>query len=383
MKILHVITRGDRIGGAQNHVRDLAIRLDQDGHTVDVITGARGPLTEALDAAGIATHLCRGLTREIDPLNDPRAVWELRRAIVRLEPDLVATHSSKAGTIGRIAARLAGVPCVFTAHGWPFTEGVPRGRRMLFRQTERICAPLAAALICVSDFDLELARRAGIGGTRLIRIYNGMPGNASFPRARPGQTGPMRIVSAARFDQQKDHATLLRALARTEAAVLVLAGDGPLEPELRALARDLGVADRVEGRGVGDHPREERRLGDVELGDAHARRVVGVLHQLAERLARQIDALVDGESRCAPRLGTACEQMHVGVAQRLHALDRAPGQAVGAIVVHDDPRARARNQAARVQLELAVGHGRREEQMAFAELSCFTHVDQRELRAVV
>jgi glycosyltransferase involved in cell wall biosynthesis len=233
------------IGGAQVHVRDLATRLATDGHEVRVITGAPGPLTEALTAAGVACELCPGLLREIHPLYDSRAVAALRRSMRAFAPDLVSTHSSKAGVVGRIAARLAGRPCLFTAHGWAFTEGVPAARRTLYRALERATAPLATRIICVSERDRLLAEAAGIASGRLVVIHNGMPDIPADLRANPGRPGRLKLVMVARFDRQKDHRTLLLALRDLDEVDLDLVGDGPAEVEIMALAASLGLSDRV------------------------------------------------------------------------------------------------------------------------------------------
>ena len=107
----------------------------------------------------------------------------------------------------------------------------------------------------------------------------------------------------------------------------------------------------------------------IELGDADARRVVGVLDQLAERLARQIDALVDLITGRRPGPRAAGEQVQIRITHRSEPTDGARGQRIVAFVVDDDARARARNQTPDHELEPAVRNRGREEQMAFAELT--------------
>jgi len=249
MRLLFLITRADVIGGAQIHVRDLALRLRHDGHEVFLATGVAGPLTELLAEAGIACGVIPGMLREIDPLRDGQATRALVQTIRRLKPDLVATHSSKAGILGRIAARITGVPATFTAHGWAFTGGVPEPRRTLYRQIERIVAPLATRIICVSAHDGVLAERAEIGRGRVRVIHNGMPDVAPALLASPG-AGPPRAVMVARFDRQKDHATLLSAVACVPDLGLDLIGDGPGRAEAERLAATLGLGGRVSFLGV-------------------------------------------------------------------------------------------------------------------------------------
>ncbi|MGI8475537.1 MAG: glycosyltransferase, partial [Thermomicrobiales bacterium] len=210
---MFVITCGDSIGGAQIHVRDLARRLSADGVAVHISTGAAGPLTETLAADGIPVTIVPGLLREIHPVRDAQAIAALRGAMCGFAPDLVSTHSSKAGIAGRIAGRWA--------------------------------APLSARIVCVSAHDRRLGVACGIRGDRLVTIRNGMPDIPESLRARPGRdTGGagLRLVMTARFDRQKDHRTMLLALREVEGAQIAFVGDGPDQRAVADLAETLGVA---------------------------------------------------------------------------------------------------------------------------------------------
>src|SRR5688572_21976538 len=105
VRIAYVVTRSDLIGGAQVHVRDLAVAMAGYGHEVTVLAGGSGPYMEALGRAGVGTVSLKHLTAAINPYRDTRAFAELYRGLRRLRPDLVSTHSSKAGVLGRLAAR--------------------------------------------------------------------------------------------------------------------------------------------------------------------------------------------------------------------------------------------------------------------------------------
>ncbi len=245
MRIAFIITRSDTIGGAQIHVRDLARRLGEDGHEPLVITGEAGPYTEALTASGIRSLVCPELRREIRPAQDARALAALRGGIRAFKPDLISTHSSKAGWLGRLAAKATGTPSLFTAHGWAFTHGVPEPRQTVYRVLERAAAPLAVKIVCVSEHDRLIATAAGMAPERLMTIHNGMPDVPASLRATPDAGDPVRIVMVARMDRQKDHATLIRAIRGIDGVHLDLIGEGPGEASVRALAREVGVANRV------------------------------------------------------------------------------------------------------------------------------------------
>jgi glycosyltransferase involved in cell wall biosynthesis len=113
---------------------------------------------------------------------------------------------------------------------------------------ERLAAPLALKIITVSDFDRKLAIARRIApDDQLVTIHNGMPDIAPALRADPTRS-PVRLVMIARFEPQKDHATLLHALAglKHENWHLDLIGDGPLLPQARELTQQLGLAERVQ-----------------------------------------------------------------------------------------------------------------------------------------
>lgn len=248
MRIAYIVTRADPIGGAQIHVRDLAAAIRAEGHSATVITSGTGPFVDELRAQQTPTIVLRHLAVPIGPVRDLRALRELRAVLTELRPDLVAAHSSKAGTLGRIAGRSIGVPVVFTAHGWAFTPGIPALQAGLYRQIERLVGPLSARIITVSEYDRQLALDARIvPADRVVTVHNGMPDIAPGLRADPGRTPP-RLVMVARFGAQKDHRTLLRALAGLQAQAweVDLIGEGPLMDEVRDLASALGLAGRVQ-----------------------------------------------------------------------------------------------------------------------------------------
>jgi glycosyltransferase involved in cell wall biosynthesis len=267
LKIAYIVTRADPIGGAQVHVRDLAAAMRNRGHSVVVLVGGSGPFIDDLRAHGIDTIVLRHLVVPIRPLQDLRAFRELRAVLLAFGPDLIAAHSSKAGVLGRMVARLLRVPVVVTTHGWSFTTGVPPIRAAVYRWIERATGPLAAdRTITVSDYDRELALRARIlPPPRLVTVHNGMPDVAPSLRADPART-PARLVMVARFAAQKDHPTLLRALAglRDHAWELDLVGEGPRVGEAESLASALGLRERVHF--LGQRMDVDRILANGQIG---------------------------------------------------------------------------------------------------------------------
>jgi glycosyltransferase involved in cell wall biosynthesis len=247
MRIAYIVTRANPVGGAQVHVRDLSLALLHRGHQPTVVTSGTGDYTEGLRAAGVPT-ISLDMEVPISPFRDFRAFRELRRTLKHLQPDLVSTHSAKAGILGRMAARSLGLPVIFTAHGWAFTDGIPIGRARMYSWIEWLATPLAAKIITVSDYDRRLAiQRRVAPSSKLVAIHNGMPDVPPELRADPSRS-PVRLAMIARFEPQKDHATLLHALAglQHEPWHLDLIGDGPLLPRARELSGQLGLSNRIQ-----------------------------------------------------------------------------------------------------------------------------------------
>ena len=247
MRIAYLVTRADPIGGAQIHVRDLAVAVKARGHEPTVLLSGTGPFVDDLRARGIPVVVLQHLVNPMRPLRDLRALAEVVRALRDLQPELITAHGAKVGILGRLAARYLGIPLVVTVHGWACAPGTPAVQAAVSRGLERSIGSLATKLITVSEFD----RRFGIASRlvpedRVVTVHNGMPDISPAFRAS-AQTSPPRLVMVARFEPQKDHATLLLALSGLQEHPweLDLVGDGPLRSAMEKLATDHNLGSRV------------------------------------------------------------------------------------------------------------------------------------------
>lgn len=244
------------IGGAQKTVLALGRALVDAGWDVTIITGSEalnveGNLVGDAKAAGVDVVVVRWLRRRLS-LADALAVVSLRSILRRLRPTVVHTHSSKAGIVGRIAARAAGVPAiVHTVHGWSFHEGMPALITWAAVNVERLLARITDVVVVVSLADKatgeKLCRtrppefqviRSGID----VEAYAASTGLA-LPKSLP------RVGTVTRFAPQKDPETFVRAAAiialTRQDAVFEMVGTGPLLPAMEALTDALGISDRA------------------------------------------------------------------------------------------------------------------------------------------
>jgi glycosyltransferase involved in cell wall biosynthesis len=247
MKIVHVITRGDILGGAQSHVRELALELRSLGHEVTVITGAPGIFTGQLGQMRIPWLQVKSLVRPLKPHLDLAALFQLRNALRHLKPDLVCGHTAKAGSLARAAARLQNIPSVFTPHGWSLINRSSLKPQPLYCCAEALAGRLGTRVINVCEFERTFAQQFGVCPARTLDVVHNGISEIALPRARSIDAQPPLIVMVARFAPQKDHGTLLQALAGLLHMEwrLLLVGAGELEHRIYAQMATLGLEDRV------------------------------------------------------------------------------------------------------------------------------------------
>jgi glycosyltransferase involved in cell wall biosynthesis len=246
VRIVQLITGTPLFGGSDAHVRDLSIGLRERGHECIVMAGPpEGRLAEELRGHGVAVVTIPALRKPIRPFADAISLFQVIRALREVKPDIVATHTAKAGFIGRIAARAIRVPVFFTPHGLSFVDrksGDLIGFRLLL---EQMAARVGGEMIAVCDAERNIALRyLGSTGIRISTIRNGLPDYETKGKKRRGQ---VVITMIARFVRQKDHSTLVRALSTLNHLEweLRLAGTGPLLESVQRMVEECGLTSRV------------------------------------------------------------------------------------------------------------------------------------------
>ncbi len=247
MKVCYVITKAKEIGGAQIHVLDLAIALKSNGNDVTVIVGEYGDLVSRLEENNIKVFILDELVREISPIKDLICTIKMRILIKKINPDIIGLHSSKAGIIGRLAALGMQVPVVFTAHGWSFADGISEKKRYIYMNIERFFSQFTSRIITVSEQDKQLALSCRVANVnQQIVIHNGVH-DIQLAKKINVDSNLVKIISVARLSPQKDHATLLNALAQCgcDNWELTLVGDGPDMDKIKKQVSLLEMEDKV------------------------------------------------------------------------------------------------------------------------------------------
>ncbi len=298
MKILYIITQGE-CGGAQKNVLDLAIGARQAGHQVVVATGRQDTvgsqwLFNELRPLGFrgapATRLgglrreqsiknvpdlvvLSALSRSIHPLRELIAFFQIWRLVRRLQPDIVHLHSSKAGSVGAVAAKLAftGTKVVYTVHGFVTAEPLSWPAKLFYRVSEYVASFFRDLVITVSARDLEIGMKEKLIHSPSVVIYNGLDQAKKsdilpFSQAREalGQLLPEGVSFAsnervigvvANLYPSKGITHLLDAMALlrrnstpdddARQVPVVIIGDGDLRLALIAKTEALGLASQV------------------------------------------------------------------------------------------------------------------------------------------
>ena len=258
MKIVHIIARLN-VGGAALSVLELAAGQQKNGHEVIVVAGQIPPGEASMEhlagELGVNYRRLPALQREVSPRADIAAVRALWQLIRSERPDVVHTHTSKAGTTGRLAARFAGAAqpraIVHSYHGHVLTGYFGRRRETVYRAIERALATISDRLIAVSEAVRDDLVGLGVApATKFTVVPYGFDLDARLTgdgsRRREVAADDAFVIGwAGRFAAVKQPLDLVRTAARVERSVLVLAGDGELRPDVAALAESLGMADRV------------------------------------------------------------------------------------------------------------------------------------------
>jgi glycosyltransferase involved in cell wall biosynthesis len=300
MRILHVLTRYLRGGSEGNIKRSIHWEVSQ-GHTAAVALGAGASDSEALADlhALCAVYDVPGLLPHVHPLQDSRAFKHLNQIIRRGPFDVVCTHQSKAGILGRAAAAGTGAVVVHSVHMPSFGRGYRPSDSAIFWCAERYCARLTDWYLFVGE---ELRRqyvRAGLARPERTRVVRSPIDIDRFASARD-YDGDLRtqlraslglrregvvLIAIGALEPRKRHDLLIRRLSpllTSGHAQLVIAGDGPMATDLRRSASTLGAPDAV--RLVGHVTDVETLLAAADVF-VHSSRVEGVPQVVIQALA--------------------------------------------------------------------------------------------------
>lgn len=348
MRVTHIITRLV-VGGAQENTIATVLGLRQKpGVTVRLISGPtvgpEGSLESKVTEPPDLLTIVPSLVRHVHPGKDFLALRRLTRLLREQKPDIVHTHSGKAGVLGRMAAARAGVPVIIHhIHGPSFGNFQSAFANFIFTAAERYAARFTTHFLCSASAMTRLYLAAGIGQPGMYtRVFSGFPLEpflraTSDPalRAQLGiPTDAFVIGKIARLFPLKGHDDLLTALKRIlpdcPQAHVLFVGDGVLRPQLEQRVRELGLAGKVAFTGLVPPDEVARYVGIMDCL-AHLSYREALSRALPQALAAAKPVVAydfDGADEICldNRTGFLVRMGHInGVAERLLLLAGDPG----------------------------------------------------------
>ena len=293
MKILRIIARLNIGGPARN-----AVLLSGAWETVLVCGEAgenEGNMMYFAREKGVEPVIVPELGRELSFVNDWKALWKIYRIICREKPDIVHTHTAKAGALGRLAAalynlthclcRVGCIKCkvVHTFHGHVLHSYFGRVKSFIFIWAERILALFTDRIVTVSDvLKKELSGIFRIAPEEKFSVVElGFELNELLGLPRRDEVDRVNIGIVGRLVPVKNHRMLLR-VARKIKAKFIIIGDGEMRQELENYAKELGLEDIIEFRGwVKDVAEIYRDLDIVVLTSLNEGTPVSIIEAMA------------------------------------------------------------------------------------------------------
>lgn len=266
MKICHIITRLI-LGGAQENTILTCEGLRAAGHDVTLITGPplgpEGELLSRARAGGYRVEIIDDLRREISISRDRASAKQLRKLLGKLQPDIVHTHSSKAGIIGRkVAARLDGIKVVHTIHGLAFHRYNSWWRNRLYVALEKRAAKRSDAIISVAEAMSAQSLSAGVGrADQYTTVYSGMevepylssPAEADeFRRSLKLPPNAVLVTQVSRLAELKGHEFIIEAARRVrdKRVIFCFVGDGHWRGRIEKQIAKAGLTKRFRLTGL-------------------------------------------------------------------------------------------------------------------------------------
>jgi glycosyltransferase involved in cell wall biosynthesis len=263
IRIERVITRLN-IGGPARHTILLTRYLRDMGFLTELVAGRESPgegnMLPLAAANGVEPVIIPALGRELSPLRDPAVLLTLYSRFRRLRPDVVCTHMSKAGAVGRVAAWLARVPVrVHTFHGHVFSGYFSPAKTRFFVELEKRLARISTRIIVLGERQQREITALGVGRPeQFVQVPLGLDLSAFLAAEKHSgelrkelaipQDAPLAAI-VARLVPIKNHAVFLRAAklvcGSLPAARFLIVGDGPERRGLEALTEQLGLKGRV------------------------------------------------------------------------------------------------------------------------------------------
>lgn len=255
IKVLHVVQGTE--GGTLEYLKLFFMYMNKKKYNMELVCPNYGPFRSEISKIGIKVYTI-DIKRNINLIDDYKAYRQLKHIIKLSRPDIIHLHSSKAGVVGRVAAYMNHIPCVYNAHGWAFSMDVSDAKKRAFALIERILAKSTDCIINISDSQQKLALKYNVAKENKMRvIYNGI----DIKRFQDNVLRSNNFVSfgikkdafvvgmVCRLTEAKSPESFIKIaeklLTKIENCYFILVGDGELREEIEQLIINKDLKDRV------------------------------------------------------------------------------------------------------------------------------------------
>jgi len=257
-RILFIVTQSE-LGGAQQFILQFISQVEKDTYAIDVAVGAdgNGSLTRALTDLGIPVFTLPALKRNLNPIFDIQAIFQIKKLIRKLKPDTLFLNSSKAGFIGAWAAQSCQPrpKVIYRIGGWTFNDPWPVWKKTFWRILEKRSASWKDLIIVNNVHDLSQAKEMGIRPRQnIVLVHNGLdPYKIDFlekreARSQLGLPQTKKIIgTVANFYPAKGLEYIIEATEKInrEDVIWCIIGDGLGLPTIEKLIKDRGLIEKI------------------------------------------------------------------------------------------------------------------------------------------
>ena len=268
--ILHILQGGR--GGTLEYLKLLIPLLDKDKYSITVI--CHGDTYHELKSMNIKVFKLE-MTRTISPINDLKSLLSINNYINKNHVDLIHAHSSKAGFLGRSAAAIHKIPCVYNPHGWSFDMKTNKSKTKLYETLERVASNWANKIILISPAELESALEKKISRENKFAVINNgidlskysSKVDYEFRKLYSIKDNERLIGMCARFTPQKSPETFIEIAKyvtdRNPNCRFMLVGDGELRYRVEVRIKKLNLNDKVILTGWTNSPEKFINIFDI------------------------------------------------------------------------------------------------------------------------
>lgn len=280
-KILHVHVLPLVTGSGINTF--LTMKGLHDRYQMEMACAPNGPLNELVTKYGMVVHPIKNFVSEVSLFKDLHALWQIFMLLRRQKYDLIHTHNSKGGFIGRLAAFLAGgPPVIHGVHGFAFHENERWLRRVLFFALEKLAKHWSTRVICISQPLVELWIQSNLAPREKIRkIYSGIEimdfkrkYNRSKIRTQLGlKPGQIAVGQVSKLWEGKGHEDIMNACPKLIEQIpdlkVFFIGNGPICEKLQSMVDKKGLQNTIVFLGHCDNVPEITSALDIAVLASH------------------------------------------------------------------------------------------------------------------